>query len=347
MRGVAALAVLALHVCKLFNFGYLPRLAHLSVDFFFLLSGFVIATAYEARLAAGWPLPAFAVRRLVRLYPMVLVGASLGLVTLLLRHFANHDLSYLGIALAAVPNLALLPSPALLSFRAFGFPLNSPFWSLSAEWMVNLAYAATVRWWRGWRLAAAILITAAAMVAIAVSHGGLDVGFNWDDYPLAVVRAAFSFLVGVALNHGFGKLQPARGAFEVVVVVLGLVLFSPISGGPWLDLLLAMGVFPLMIIAGVRARTPAWLNRPWTALGELSYPLYAVHYPIVVAFAQISKGRHLQGAAQIGLAVLCAAVALTFAQLMLMGFDRPLRARLQVALAARGRASAVPSPSGV
>jgi peptidoglycan/LPS O-acetylase OafA/YrhL len=335
MRGVAALGVLTLHVCKLFDLPYQPLNAHLGVDFFFLLSGLVVANAYEPRLRRGWPLGAFARKRLIRLYPMVLAGGGVGLCVLVMRQLLDHDLGWTGLILAAVPNLVLAPSPALLGFRAFGFPLNSPFWSLSAEMAVNLAYAAGARRLSDRRLGAALAAALAALAAMVIARGTVDLGYGWRDYPLALVRAAFPFLLGVALHRLQGRLRPGGAVNQLALLGLAAALLTPFPSGPAVDLLLITLGFPALLVAGLTARLPQPLAGLWRGLGELSYPLYAVHYPVVVVFAQVARSLRLHGLAQLGMALVCAAAAVALAGLVLVLFDRPVRAWLELRFPAK------------
>ena len=334
MRGVAACAVLLLHIARLFDFRLQFANAHLGVDFFFLLSGFVIANAYEGRLAAGWPLLAFARKRAIRLYPMVLVGAALGLSVLLMRQVLYRDLGWTNLLLAALANALLLPSPALQAFRAFGFPLNSPFWSLSAEVVVNLAYARVVRILTTRRL---VILTALAFVAQAILVGQrstIDVGYTWSDYGLGILRALFPFLLGVVIFRLRDRLPNPGWLAHLAAPAIALVLLNPLPLPPFVELALVALGFPLAIILGLRCEPPKALKGIWQGLGALSYPLYAVHYPIVAAFAQASKQHHLGGAPQLALAGLCGLSALVVAYASLKLFDEPLRRRLD-----RGRSA--------
>ena len=84
LRGVAALMVILYHIFEgfatsptdqRFNHGYL------AVDFFFVLSGFVIGYAYDDRWKAGFKTKGFFKRRLIRLHPMIVLGFVLGFIT--------------------------------------------------------------------------------------------------------------------------------------------------------------------------------------------------------------------------------------------------------------------------
>ena len=117
LRGFAAIAVMAYHV----DHDWMPG-GHLAVDFFFCLSGFVIALNYQSRMRGGAiGVVRFMALRLARLYPMVLAGAGLAIWLL----HADYRI------------LALVPSTWGLAL----FPGNPPYWSLLAELAVSLAFA--------------------------------------------------------------------------------------------------------------------------------------------------------------------------------------------------------------
>jgi peptidoglycan/LPS O-acetylase OafA/YrhL len=329
MRGIAACAVLTLHISRLFGLKVQFNNAHLGVDFFFLLSGFVIANAYEEKLRAGWPIISFVRKRLVRLYPMIIVGGALGLSVLVLRQAAYRDLGWAGILLAAGANVMLIPSRALLNFRLFGFPLNSPFWSLSAEMVVNLGYALTMRLPTTRALVFVAAVAFVALAGVGLVRSTIDVGYTWADYGLGVVRALFPFLLGVLLWRTRERLPNLGALSHLAVPLVGIILLEPVALPPLVELAVIALAFPLLIVLGLSCVPRRELKWLWSGLGELSYPLYAVHYPIVVVFAQMSKQHHLVGGYQWGLAALCGVAAISTALISLWGFDRPLRRRLE------------------
>jgi peptidoglycan/LPS O-acetylase OafA/YrhL len=146
-RGVAAFCVVLLH---LFSFQMLPRVlpnAYLAVDFFFVLSGFVLAHAYGHRLGLDMSFREFAMSRIIRLYPLALVSMLIGLSIILLKYLAYPDkVPHLPVILqAAALNLFILPDLAVNKlFKTGVFPLNGPIWSLSLELFFNLLWAGVV-----------------------------------------------------------------------------------------------------------------------------------------------------------------------------------------------------------
>src|ERR1700761_290962 len=107
MRGIAALIVLILHTAQTHRSG-LPQAA-LAVDFFFILSGFVVAYAYEARLQSTLSLASFARVRLIRLYPLIFLGVSMGVALTVVHLQALNDISLPQVVIGSVLGFALLP----------------------------------------------------------------------------------------------------------------------------------------------------------------------------------------------------------------------------------------------
>jgi peptidoglycan/LPS O-acetylase OafA/YrhL len=137
VRGVAALAVVIVHISMLFG---LPHQASsgLAVDLFFILSGFVVEHAYGRHLRRDMTFSRFILVRMIRLYPLYIIG----LTTYALFYFARPNVA----ATEIVPSLMLaflyLPTPPSLSFDpTFLFPVNPVSWSLFCEFFVNILYA--------------------------------------------------------------------------------------------------------------------------------------------------------------------------------------------------------------
>lgn len=153
LRGVAALLVIWYHVFEGFAFaggGTITTINHgyLAVDFFFMLSGFVISYAYDDRLGKSMTLKNFFKRRLIRLHPMVVMGTLIGIVFYLLQGSVRWDGTQVPISLiafAAVMGMLFIPviPGAPYDIRGNGemFPLNGPSWSLFFEYIGNILYA--------------------------------------------------------------------------------------------------------------------------------------------------------------------------------------------------------------
>jgi peptidoglycan/LPS O-acetylase OafA/YrhL len=276
MRGVAAMAVAIYHVDD--YLGYKSS-APLAVDFFFVLSGFVVAYAYDERLAHGMSFRQFAEKRAIRLYPLYFLGQLLGLVAAIMCLWLGRPtLATWEIAASLVLGMLWLPSPFQGVTRRL-FPLNNPSWSLFWEVVVNAAYGLFHK-----RLTTPVLLGTAAAGGLGVLYYALathntDVGTNWKSVPGGAARAAFSFSVGVLLSRHralipqwLGRTGPAP-----LLVLLGLLLMLPRH--LLTDLLFIAVGSPLIVAAGSRVTGD---DLPlFRFLGAISFPLYAIHRPLL------------------------------------------------------------------
>jgi peptidoglycan/LPS O-acetylase OafA/YrhL len=326
MRGLAAIAVVTLHLTNLFDLHYRPQIAHLAVDMFFMLSGLVIANTYEDRLRSrSIPVGEFLSLRLVRLYPMMFLGVAFGALALVGAMVGSHVLTPNGVILSIIASALLLPSPFLLAFRPWAFPGNSPLWSLSVEMAVNIAYALIAGALRMRLLVGLVVLGAAGLLAIAFANHTLDVGFAWADYPLGLARAAGPFLAGV-LIYRLCRGRPALPAWaHLAPLVMLALLFAPFPKQAAFEALTAIVFFPATLVMAMRAPPAGALDKVWKTLGAYSYPVYALHYPVIVICARLTKS--LQGRpATLALAMAgTALVVFLCAHLALRVYDLPAR----------------------
>ena len=254
LRGVAAIVVVIYHSRAMTGRSLAPH-GYLAVDLFFVLSGFVIAHAYDRRLAAGLGAFRFFWLRVKRFYPLYLVGLLLGAAAVamdMLRPPASiTPTEFAGTLLAGLLFLPLPWSPL--------YPFNVPAWSLLCELLINLAYGLL---WK-WPAALALLAAASWLLLFLPSIQNAD-------FVSGILRAGFSFPVGVFIYRycpRSAKVPPG-----LVIAGLAAVLLSPVP-----DKLATTLIFPLGIgLLAVRETSPGFEQ-----LGRLSFPLYAIHYPII------------------------------------------------------------------
>lgn len=322
LRGVAALTVLAHHVEREFSLNFGFAYGYLAVDLFFLISGFVVAGAYEARMDAGLDLGAFLLLRLKRLYPMILAGAALGLVAAASRGDSAQTL-----LVGGVSALTLIP----LSWSAdVLFPINIPEWSLFYELIANLLHRILKPVLTLWGL---VLCVGLSVLGLAVAGwklhalaNGWSPGTVWGGFP----RVFFSYALGVLLYrlHAAGRLGgPAPPAVVPVMIFLGIVVMEGVAGrrvaasAYWLAAVAA--AFPIVLVLAIRTRPPLGLDRIAGALGDLSYPLYAVHVPLLVLADPLVLPLH--GVQRIIAAALVALVVVLTAVVLNAAYDAPVR----------------------
>lgn len=329
LRGVAALAVVYYHIANHMRLPWIPGRAYLAVDFFFMLSGFVVAHAYEPRLRQGMGVFRFMVVRLVRLYPCALAGIAIGTVTLLEFMRENH-LSVMMVAQAWAANVLLLPTWAMSAWRPLAFPVDGPLWSLSLEIWFNLLYAACFRWLGNRTLWTLLLLGGALLAVLNWRAGGLNHGFACNDAQWGAVRFLFSFTAGLLLRR-LASPHAARSRIGLwTFLPLLLLLICPAAPQDHIsDAIIVMLAFPVLLTVASRAPASLWFDPVWHWLGEISFPIYVVHYPIVVAVSVLSLKLHLNSVLATLLSVFLLVVITLFAWLVLKLYDEPVRARLR------------------
>jgi len=277
LRGVAAIAIYTGHLPDP-TFKDLMPVRYLGVDFFFVLSGFVLAHAYGERLRSGMGVVEFMARRYIRLWPLYLLGSLAGLAVAV-----QFGWSASSIAIAAVCALLFVPKPTLdLSHGLHpSFPLNSPAWSLFFELVANAVYGAVARF-LSWRVLGGLLVIGAAMVITTrLYYGGMDVGPSLARLPGGFGRVAWSFFAGVAV-YRLWQLRPGP-AFSPLLCVALLVAMLTIK---FMMLWVFIG-FPLLVYLAANAEPKGRLASVFTQLGVISYGLYAIHQPVIALVSRV------------------------------------------------------------
>ncbi len=293
IRGIAALLVAAYHFS--YQFGSPPFPGFLAVDLFFVLSGFVIALNYEGRLAQGLSAAAFMRLRVMRLYPLYLVGWAIGFAKLAARTAAGAD--------GAMP-AAVLVKVALLNalvLPAFGgeelFPVNGPGWSLFFEFAINLVFALML-----FRLSSAVLVAIAAgslaILGWLVAPPDLfNMGWNDATFAGGVARTVFSFCAGILIWRNCATAPQRSVTWLCLLPVAGAVLAIALqihgSAAFWREWSVALIAFPAIVWLGIRWEAPPQLRPTFDWLGALSYPVYIIHIPLIFAGRIVLNTLHL------------------------------------------------------
>ena len=293
LRGIAALGVVFAHANGLFKSYVDNTSSYLVVDFFYILSGFVIAYAYGNRLDQGLSWTGFMRLRLNRLYPMLFVGVLVaGLVFVGRQVLLHTGLITEGVVLTVL-SLSLLPVGLLYGLASY--PIDNPIWSLFFEFVANGVYASPIR--RIGRVSAFVLLGLAvvALTAVAVRFGTLScLGYVGPDSFLAgFVRVAVPFALGV----GIWRLKPFERfpsvPFPLVALALAMVFFF-YSSTRWLyDMVAVLIVFPVLVCFGSRAHVGAISLRLCHAARRGSYPLYILHMSVLRTVDMAYKMSHI------------------------------------------------------
>ncbi len=430
LRGVAALMVLWYHVFEGFAFAKGSIIetfnhGHLGVDFFFLLSGFVISYAYDDRwrksisrkveemqcrkaetrqlhninkqevidtsdkkyqsstfnshqsAANSLSLKGFFKRRLIRLHPMLVMGAFIGLICFLLQGGMKWDgtsTPFHWTMIAFVLTLFFIPAYPGASYDIRGnaemFPLNGPSWSLFFEYIGNILYALFIRKLSNKMLAAFVGLTGILWIwFIAFDISGYDmIGIGWTldvvNFFGGLLRMMFPFTLGMLMARKFTNHQVEtrrlhkinkqvidtsdktfqkpkflkRNIFWIATIILFALFSVPylpktsnISINGIYELACIMIVFPFIVWVAASAdnEQPKSTLKLSKFLGDLSYPLYIVHYPVMYLFySWLIKNQYftLAETCQMVILVMIVNIALAYACLKL--YDEPIRKRL-------------------
>ena len=310
LRGVAALLVVWYHVFEGYAFaGAKPTVecinhGYLCVDFFFMLSGFVIGYAYDDRWNRSLTLKGFFQRRLIRLHPMVIMGAVLGTVTFLVQGSVQWDGTHIAtsaVMLALLLSLFLIPAVPGCGYEVRGngemFPLNGPAWSLFFEYIGNLLYALFIRRLSDKALLALVIVRGAALGCFALTdasgYGCIGVGWTLDriNFVGGLLRMLFPFTLGMFLSRRFRPVR-IKGAFWICSLILVGLFFIPYIAGNtpvlWnglFEIVCIALVFPVLVWLGASGTTTdTFSTRVCKFMGDISFPLYIVHYPFMYLF---------------------------------------------------------------
>lgn len=340
LRGSAAILIVIFHVFN-YSFGWDTSLsllhhAYLAVDFFFGRSGFVVAYAYDDRWTRMTTLQFFRLR-LIRLHPLVLVGATLGLLGYVFDPFGktiNHTSAPM-LALAYLTSLLLLPSPPVGGRHNESQALNGPAWSLMQEYLGNIAYALVLRKLRTLTLGIVFAVTGMVLLWAANRQHSLDGGWGYPEIWMAPLRLTASFVMGLWLYRIRDRVRPPRVGLLVLSIVLVFVFQAPVfhtagnrSFNGLYDAACVLFLFPLIILAGAHSNSGAGMVKLCKFSGKLSYPLYITHIPFVYILANYAHTRHPPKAMVLGYIFLLLPFVIGLAWLFLKHFDEPVRAWL-------------------
>jgi len=311
LRGVAAVTVVCFHIFEAFATSHLDqRINHgyLAVDFFFILSGFVVGYAYDDRWGK-MKTTDFIKRRIIRLHPMVVMGAIIGAIMFYFQDCPVWDVSNVTIPslfIATFISALLIPATPGTEIRGLGemFPLNGPSWSLFFEYIGNILYALFIRKFSTKVLALFVFATGCGLASFAILGplGDICVGYSLTgmEFTGGSLRLLFAFSAGLLLSRIFKPVN-IKGAFWICSLSVIALLAVPRIGGAehiWMngiyDTMCSVVFFPLLVFLGASGKsTDKYTTQICKFLGDISYPLYMVHYPFIYLYYGWVKNENL------------------------------------------------------
>lgn len=343
LRGVAAITVVCFHLFEAYATSHLDQQlnhGYLAVDFFFILSGFVVGYAYDDRWKT-MKIKDFLKRRFIRLQPMVVIGAIIGAIMFYFQGCSVWDVSKVSIGmllLATLLNICLIPATPGFEIRGVGemYPLNGPSWSLFFEYIGNILYALFIRKLSIRNLAIFVLLAGLGLASFSIfgPYGDICVGFSLTDDNMVggSLRILFSFPAGLLLSRIFKPVH-IKGAFWICSLSVVVLLVIPRIGDGeslWMnglyDTVCFAFLFPLLVYLGASGKTTdKHTTRVCKFLGDISYPLYMVHYPFIYLYYAWVKNESLTFVQSLPGALALVIGNILLAYLCLKLYDEPVR----------------------
>jgi peptidoglycan/LPS O-acetylase OafA/YrhL len=281
---------------------------------------------------------------------MVVLGMTLGAIGFYYTDSTLwpliHTVPLWKLLLVLLIGYTVLPLPLSLDIRGWQemHPLNSVAWSLFFEYIANILYAIGIRKLSNKALGILVLLAALALAHLAITGPNGDVSGGWtltaEQVRMGMTRMLYPFFAGLLLSR-IAKPTRLKHAFLGCSLVLALILYMPRIGGAahvWMngvyESVAIILVFPLIVYLGASGVLSTQAEgKLCKFLGDISYPLYLVHYPLVyfyVAWVSDHKGVTLSQAWPYALLTLLGSIVLAYASLK--WYDEPVRRWLRAKL---------------
>ena len=348
LRGIAAIIVVLMHSFEVYCGGDYHRLiinhGYLAVDFFFMLSGYVMAHAYDDRwntMTVG----DFIKRRLVRLHPLIIVGMVLGA----LLFFFQESSFFPKIAHATASQVVILmligftmiPVAPSMDIRGWNemYPLNGPAWSLFFEYVANILHVFILRKLSRVALSVLVFVAGFALVHLATTGKSGDLIGGWSLEPeqlrFGITRLLFPYMAGMLLRR-LVTIKTDKNTFLIASFILILALSFPRVGGYenlWINGLyesfIIIVIFPLIIYLGaIGVVNSDRTKKICVFLGDISYPLYITHFPLICIYYAWVVNNKIPFSVGVWVLLILAVLSILLAYLWLKIYDVPVRKRL-------------------
>jgi peptidoglycan/LPS O-acetylase OafA/YrhL len=330
LRGIAAVAVVIFHFMEIAVPEYPENfIAHgyLAVDFFFCLSGFVIAYAYDNRIKSIGVAQFFRLR-LIRLHPLVVIGSVLGILSFIFDPFSHIAAGFSTgkLLLVFIASCLMIPYPVVPE-RFFNlFHLNPPTWSLLWEYIANILYALLLFKLRNKLLWILTILAAVSLIYTAVVYKNLSVGWGVGNIAGGGVRVLYSFLAGLLVYRCNWIIRSPIGFISVGILLLLAFLVPYSDAVNWItEPLIVIFYFPLLVALGAGARLSESLRKICIFSGAISYPLYMVHYPFIWLFFGYIETQKPPLKQWVMVTAVAVILLIVFSWLVMLFVDIPLR----------------------
>ena len=277
---------------------------------------------------------------------MVVFGVLFGVMAFCLQDFTKWDGTSVPVSMLLVGTLLslfMIPAPASLDVRGNTeiFPLNGPHWSLFFEYLGSILYAVLIVRVSTKNLQRWVSIAALALTSYALFCADGHIGVGWSSEPKnllgGALRLLFAYPIGMLLERKFREERPRqirKPIFLLSGIALTLLLTVPSfswltawkNANVWYQIICITMIFPVLIYVGARGAVGGKEKAVADYLGRLSYPLYAVHYPLIYLYIHwLNTDSHPFGPYTWSTPVALFVIAGVLATVCYKFYDEPLR----------------------
>lgn len=330
LRGVAAVAIVCFHFMEIAYSDFTKNfIAHgfLAVDFFFCLSGFVIAYAYDDRMTKMGVIEFFK-SRLIRLHPLVVLGSVLGLLAFLYDPFGGQSAAYNAgqVALIFLASVFLIPYPVITERFFNNFGLNAPAWSLFWEYVANIIYAFVLYRLSRPYLFSLLIISAILLFKVSYDSGNLLGGWAGENFWDGGARILYSFTAGMFIYRSNWIIKNRLGfaGLSILLLLAFLMPFNPDYN--WITQpLVVILYFPLIVSLGAGSILSPGLKKLCVFSGNISYPLYMTHYAVIWSFFNYYTASKPGTPELVAIIISGMIILVLFAYIIMIAYDIPVR----------------------
>jgi len=294
-RGAFAL-VIVLHHLKINTFIHSSNFIQnggLVVDFFFVLSGFIIAYNYLGKINSKKEVIAFQKKRFYRLYPLhlltLIIFIFIEVLKLLAIKYTSFKPTY--VPFDSFNNYYSLVSNFFLLHGWYGGSYNLPSWSISTEFYTYLIFALIIYKFANQNRIFYLLIFL-SLVIFLLEHYGLELLKNF----ILPTRCIYSFFIGVLTYYFFGKYsKEVNHILPLILLILSLIFISKSHNLAinfryiFAPLFFALTIFFTANLKKNNLYYKILSNKFFVYLGSISYGIYMIHFAVVWFFRQISR----------------------------------------------------------
>ncbi|HEU0125130.1 MAG TPA: acyltransferase, partial [Flavobacterium sp.] len=262
---------------------------YLAVDFFFVLSGFVISANYHKTVKPDINFYGFLIARTARLWPLFLITTLTGFVLVSLKLYKEFGYFDCKLLLTLVLNIFMWPGVTQSYAIDRLFLFNGASWSVFFELLVNIFFFLVLRRLPQEFILGFVVFLGIVLYKICQFNLGLDGGWAWENFYVGLIRVLFGFSAGMYI-YFLSKNQTHVLSNRIFLIIAALFLSSFLVNGDWLvDFFIVAVGYPTLVFFASVTKLPTYLNVIGKFLGDISYSVYLWQTPLMIIAAGFTQ----------------------------------------------------------